>query len=88
MPRKTETPFHKILQVRSKLGLYIEYGDNALGDQTPQEFASDVRECFEYLMEFRNIINGMVSFDEAPSRAVVPYLSDDVLREAQADLDA
>ena len=88
MRRKTETPFHKILQARSKLGLYIEYGDNALGDQTPQEFASDVRECFEYLMEFRNIINGMVSFDEAPSRAVVPYLPYELLKETAEKIDA
>ena len=88
MPKKSEKPFNKIMLTRSKLRLYIEHGDHALGEQAPQEFLADVQECLEYLMEFRNIINGMVSFDEAPSRAVVPYLSDDVLREAQADLDA
>ncbi len=81
MARKTETPFHKIMLVRSKLRLYVEYGDAALQGQTVQEFAADVLECFEWLMEFRNIINGMVSFDEAPSRAVLPYLSDDVIAE-------
>jgi hypothetical protein len=81
MGRKSETPFHKIMTVRSKLGLYIEYGDHALDGQTPQEFAADVRECFEYLMAFRNIINGMVSLEETPERAVLPYLPDDVLAD-------
>lgn len=83
MARKSETPFNKIMNVRTKLRLYVEYGDAALGEQTPQEFATDTLECFEHLMEFRNIINGMVSFDEAPSRAVVPYLSDDALQLAR-----
>jgi hypothetical protein len=80
--QKQETPFNKIMLVRSKLGLFVQYGDAALGEQTPQQFAADVAECFEHLMEFRNIINGMVSFDQAPSRAVIPYLPDDVVREA------
>lgn len=76
------------MTVRSKLRMYIEYGDHALGDQTPQEFAADVLECFEHLMEFRNIINGMVSFDQEPSRAVLPYISEDVLKEAREIIDA
>lgn len=74
---KSEKPFNKIIAVRTKLGLYIEYGDHALDGQTPQRFAEDVRECFEYLMDFRNIINSMVSFNEPPTRAVIPYLSND-----------
>jgi hypothetical protein len=84
MAKRDEKPFNKILSARSKLRMYVEYGDHAIVGQTPQEFAADVLECFEYLMEFRNIINGMVGFDEAPSRAVIPYLSD----EALADCDA
>lgn len=76
MARKTETPFHKIMVTRAKLGMYVEHGDVALGEQTAQEFAADVRECFEYLMSFRNIINGMVGFDQPPELAVLPYLPD------------
>ena len=78
MARKAEKPFDKIMTIRSRLALYVQYGDAALGEQTPQAFAADVMECFELLMEFRNIINGMVAFDQAPSRAVLPYLSDNV----------
>lgn len=85
MAKKPEKPFNKIMMVRSKLRMFVEYGDHALDGQTPQEFAADVLECFEYLMEFRNIVNGMVSFDETPSRAVLPYLSDDVRGELVAD---
>lgn len=81
MAKKTETPFHKIMVTRANLRMFVEYGDAALKGQTPQEFAADVMECFEWLMEFRNIINGMVALDEAPSRAVVPYLSDDVVAD-------
>jgi hypothetical protein len=79
MGKKAETPFHKIMTVRTALGLYVEYGDVALQQrgQTAQEFAADVRECFEYLMSFRNIINGMVSFDEPPEKAVLPYLPEE-----------
>ena len=87
MSRKTEKPFNKIMLTRAKLGMFVQYGDAALDGQTAQEFAADVHECLEYLMEFRNIVNGMVTFDEAPSRAVVPYLSDDVLEEMRAGVD-
>ena len=73
MARKPETPFNKIMAVRNKLRLYVEFGDNAL-DGTPQEFAEEVQECMEYLMSFRNIINGMVSFDDTPERSVLLYL--------------
>lgn len=77
MGRRTEKPFDKIMVTRTKLGLFVEYGEAALDGQTPQEFAADVRECFEYLMSFRNIINGMVSFEQKPEDAVLPYLPDD-----------
>lgn len=77
MARHTQTPFHKIVTVQTKLGLYVEYGDRALEGQTPQEFAADVKECFEYLMAFRNIINGMVSFDDTPEHSVLRYLPGD-----------
>lgn len=88
MGRNTEKPFNKIMLTKGKLRAYVTYGDMALDGQTPQEFAADVLECFELLMEFRNIINGMVTFDETPSRAVLPYLDEDVLKEASADLVA
>lgn len=76
MARKSETPFNKIMLTRGKLRAYVTYGDMALEGQTPQEFAADVQECLEYLMSFRNIINGMVALEEPPERAVLPYLED------------
>lgn len=79
MARKLETPFHKITTVGSKLDLFTKFGDAALAGQPIGDFISDVRECFEYLMTFRNIINRMVAFDQPPERAVLPYLSDDVI---------
>jgi hypothetical protein len=79
---KSEKPFNKIMIVRARLAMYVEHGEAALQGQTPQEFATEVHECFSYLMEFRNIINGMVSFDQTPSRAVLPYLSEEVLQDA------
>jgi hypothetical protein len=81
MARRKETPFDKIMTVRSRLGLYVEYGDVALDGKTPQEFAADVKEVFEYLMSFRNMVNGMVSFDEVPEEAVLAYLPCDPLGE-------
>lgn len=82
MARKTETPFNKIMVIRSRLRLYVEYGDNALDGQTPQEFAADVAECLEYLMSFRNIINGMVLLEQPPEQAVLPYLPEDVIADS------
>jgi hypothetical protein len=82
MPRKSETPFHKLMTVRAKLRMYVEYGDHALDGQTPQEFAAEVQECFALLMDFRNIINGMVSFDQTPQRAVLPYIEADLHENA------
>lgn len=76
MPKKAKRPFDKIMLTRSKLDLYVRYGDNALGDQTLPEFITDVHEAFGWLMDFRNIINAMVGFDEAPTKAVLPYLPD------------
>jgi hypothetical protein len=76
MTRKIEKPFDKLLRVRTTLPLYIEYGDRALQGKSLQEFIVEVNECFELLMTFRNIINGMVSFDEAPEHAVLQYLPD------------
>jgi hypothetical protein len=73
---KTKTPFDKIMSVRTKLAMFVEYGDAAIQGQSYKDFASDVREAFEYLMSFRNIINGMVSMDEQPERAVLPYLEE------------
>lgn len=81
--KSSEKPFNKLMTIRARLRMYVEYGDHTLDGQTPQEFGKDVLECFELLMEFRNIINGMVSFDDTPSRAVLPYLSDDVLDDAR-----
>lgn len=77
MAKKAETPFHKIQMVRSKLGLYVKYGDAALGDQTPQEFAADLQECIDHLMTFRNIVNRMVQLDEPPARAAMAYAEDE-----------
>ena len=76
MPR-TPKPFDKILQTRIKLDLYTKYGDAALQGQSAADFIADVNECYGHLMAFRNIINGMVSFNEAPEKAVLPYLSVD-----------
>lgn len=83
MAKKPETPFHQIMLTRNKLKLYIEYGDHALDGQTPQEFAADVHRCMEYLIDFRNIINGMVALEEPPGRAVLPYLSDEDIASLQ-----
>lgn len=80
MARKPQTPFDKIMTVRSKLDLYIRFGDSALGGQSEKEFLVEVHEALELLMEFRNIINSMVSLEEAPLMAVLPYLSDDVVK--------
>jgi hypothetical protein len=74
MGKKTEKPFDKIVLTQGKLKMFVEFGEAALRGQTVQEFAADVLECFGYLMTFRNIINGMVRFDEAPEQAVLPYL--------------
>lgn len=84
MPKRHETPFDKIMTVRTALGLYVDHGDTLLQQrgQTAREFAADVRECFEYLMAFRNIINGMVSFNEPPERAMLFYLPDDLREDA------
>lgn len=70
MPRKRqETPFEKIMLTRGKLRLYVEHGDTALDGQSPQEFAAEVQECYQYLMDFRNIVNSMVGLEFPPSDA-------------------
>lgn len=80
MPRKREqTPFDKLMMVRSRLRMYVEYGDHALDGQTPQEFAAEIQESMDLLMDFRNMVNSMASLEETPQRAVLVYVDD--LRE-------
>lgn len=71
---KAEKPFHKITVTQALLRMYVEHGDPALQGRAPQEFAAEVLECFEWLMDFRNLINGMVSFNRPPKEAVAPFL--------------
>lgn len=85
MANKPKKPFHKILTTRAKLGMFVELGDRALGEQSAQEFAAEVLECFDHLMAFRNIVNGMVSLDEPPARAALAYVSDDDVAAARGD---
>lgn len=87
MAKKPEKPFAKIQTTRAKLDMYVEFGDLALDGQSPQDFAAEVREAFAYLIDFRNIINGMVSLDEAPAEAVLPYLPMNLIREAAENID-
>lgn len=75
--KREETPFNKIMKVHSILAMYVQYGDVALQGQTPQEFAADVRQSFDWLLEFRNMVNTMAALDESPARAALPYMSDD-----------
>jgi hypothetical protein len=79
MPKKPPRPLDKILDVRSRVELFIRYGDHALGGKTIAEFMPEVSEALGYLMDFRNMVNAMSSLDEAPSEAVLPYLSNDAL---------
>lgn len=86
MAREPATPFDKIITVGTTLDLYVEHGDIALGEQTPREFAAQVREAFGYLLDFRNLVNGMVGLDEAPGRAVLHYIKNNDILEAAAEL--
>lgn len=91
MPKKPERPFAKILDVKSRVRLYLQFGEHALGGKTVAEFMAEIDETLEHLMDFRNMVNAMVAFDEAPGQAVLPYLSNDDLDAAElyrADRDA
>lgn len=80
--KQADKPFHKIMVTRATLRMFVEYGDAALDGKTFQEFAAEVQDCMELLMDFRNMVNAMVTFDEAPAEAVLPYLPTDLLAPA------
>lgn len=67
-------PFDKIMLTRSKLDLFIEYGDAALQGQQFPDFMRDVRECYGHLLTFRNLVNSMVGLEETPEEAVRAFL--------------
>jgi hypothetical protein len=71
---RKQTPFDKIMEVRSRLNLYVEYGDHALAGQTFPEFAADVAEAFNTLMDFRNMVNSMASLNETPQQAALQHI--------------
>jgi len=73
MPKRKETPFDKIVMTRGKLGLYVRHGDVALDGQDPQEFADEVQECFQHLLDFRNMVNEMAALEQAPMDVVKSY---------------
>jgi hypothetical protein len=73
---KAEKPFNKIVMTRAALDMYVEHGEAALQGRSHAEFIAEIREAFGYLMDFRNIINGMVRFDDVPREAVLPYLDE------------
>lgn len=77
MPKKTQKPFDKIVMTRSRLDMYVEHGEAALQGQTHAEFIAEIHEAFSHLMSFRNIVNGMVRFEEPPAEAVKAYLEYD-----------
>ena len=81
MAQKSQTPFDKMMVTQARLHMYVQHGDVALQGQAPQEFAAEVKECMDHLMTFRNIINGMVSFDEVPERAALFYIPDEMIQE-------
>ena len=82
MARKKESIFDKMMVTKTRLAMYARYGEQALQGQSPQDFAKDVNECMDHLMSFRNIVNGMVSFDEAPEQAALFYIPTDLIEKA------
>jgi len=74
MKSKNQKPLEKIVLTQGKLQMFVTLGDVALDGQTPQEFASEVLEAFQLLMEFRNMVSAMSKLDEAPSEAVLAYI--------------
>jgi hypothetical protein len=82
MPKRKETPFDKIMTARAKLDMFVRYGDVALKEQSFAEFAAEVNEAFGFLMDFRNMVQGMVTFSEEPGLAVIPYMSREELAAA------
>jgi len=83
---KRQKPFDKIMSVRTTLDMYVKFGDAALRGQSVEDFLKDVQESFEHLMAFRNIINGMVTFDETPTRAALFYVPSNEIEEAAQEL--
>ncbi|MEY1555296.1 hypothetical protein AB3Y40_06640 [Yoonia sp. R2331] len=73
MPKK-ESTLNKIIMTRTKLGLWVNYGDVALDGQEPQEFAAEVKECFDALMDFRNIVSAMASLEGEPKDRAREFL--------------
>lgn len=68
MARK-RPPLDDVVMTRSKLEMYVQYGDAALKGQSPQEFAAEVLAAYKHLMDVRNIVLAVSRLDQAPSDA-------------------
>ena len=77
MPKKGKAPLEKILRTRQTLRLYAEHGEAVFKNADEKKQALiDAGDCLAILMDFRNIINGMVDLTEEPCVAVLPYLDE------------
>ena len=75
--KKTTKPFHRITETRAKLEMFSEYGDAVFKDDAERtQMLHDAHFAVSALMDFRNIINGMVGFSEMPKEAARYYIDD------------
>lgn len=75
MPKRAATPFDKIMTTRAKLELMATYPDH-FSDEDRRAVIADANKVVGWLMDFRNIVNGMVSFEEPPKDAAAAYVRD------------
>jgi uncharacterized protein YutE (UPF0331/DUF86 family) len=73
--KQANHPFHQIVMTQSQLSLAKDHMDRMKPEEI-QALLKEAHTAIETLMDFRNIINAMVSLKEDPRTAARPYVDD------------
>jgi hypothetical protein len=73
--KQANHPFHQIVMTQSQLSLAKDRMDRMKPEEI-QALLKEAHTAIETLMDFRNIINAMVSLKEDPRTAARPYVDD------------
>ena len=72
---KQEKPFNRILMASGKLAMWKNHGDKIFDSESEKdELLQEAAFAVQTLLDFRNIVNGIVGLDQDPREAAKPYL--------------
>lgn len=74
---KQQSPHDLVILTAGKLRMFQDHGGTIFKDDDERDaLLNDAARTVQILLDFRNIINGMVSLREMPKDAARPYIDE------------